>query len=351
MRCSRFLRNVRKLIADPSLIDCPAGVGTAQVFRNVVTEEEEQIMYEEMAPLLKSFGQPVMSTTDMLLKATSSDGKKRTVQRVICDLHGGADTGLTDLYDAMQKKVRKLPGFGYTPRTFNAISRVAQGVGIDYVIDTARINEYYAPGCDMHVDNPSVGPTWGILSLFAPSVMTFDEETTGRTAYALLPPRSFLLLSGELRWGWRHGVQYDTPHRFKGRDIHPDYRISLVVWKLHKGLLNTTDVAQQIIKAKMEEDAVKGKKSGPVLGGDLPEPHDKAKNSRESLAAQHERLKNDLKSFTPKLEQIAKKGNQITDDEARKILGLPDEVTQEGVSKEFDELTEKAKKCADMLRR
>eukprot|EP00760_Papus_ankaliazontas_P030943 PhM_4_TR5145/c6_g1_i1/m.75520 len=301
-------------------------------------------------------------------RLTQKNADRQQIQRVCLDLHGH-EKSYFELYDAGQKKVRKIPGFVHCIFATRYIQRVFNECGIGYTVDTARVNEYHSPGCDMHVDNPSVGQVWGLMTLFSPCVMTFDEENTGRIGHALLPPRSFLRLSGELRWGWRHGISYDTPHTFKGRKIHDSdgYRLSIVGWRLNKGLVDMKEVSKdalQTLNIKQKEvietqdaDANLKRKAGkpekeiikePMLGGDLEVQTDVTADV-VSKQQDFEKLKRDFMSIGPKLEELKKLGTDATDEDAQRIFGVED-ISSEGSQKQFEEMIEQAQRVSNMLR-
>jgi len=83
--------------------------------------------------------------------------------------------------------------------------------GLPHVASTSTtaitINEY-APGhcIGPHVDSDLFGEPIQILSLGAPAVMRFMNETKS-LPFLELPPGSLLSLSNGARWCWRHAIE------------------------------------------------------------------------------------------------------------------------------------------------
>jgi len=66
----------------------------------------------------------------------------------------------------------------------------------------------YEPGSGFfaHVDQPAFGDSVASVSLGSSCVIEFSKLDEGRSEDILLEPRSVLVLSGEARWNWRHGI-------------------------------------------------------------------------------------------------------------------------------------------------
>jgi alkylated DNA repair dioxygenase AlkB len=77
----------------------------------------------------------------------------------------------------------------------------------DVPFDQMLVNEY-APGQGIasHRDYAPFGRTVVSISLLSPCVMDFRHAATGRKESLLLEPRSLLVLSGEARYDWEHGI-------------------------------------------------------------------------------------------------------------------------------------------------
>ena len=69
------------------------------------------------------------------------------------------------------------------------------------------VNEYVpGQGLAMHTDHPDFGPTVATVSLGDSWGMEFSHERTGRKVSKLLEVGSALVLSGEARSEWQHGI-------------------------------------------------------------------------------------------------------------------------------------------------
>jgi len=86
----------------------------------------------------------------------------------------------------------------------------------------------YAPGQGIftHVD-ADVFDDVVVISLVAPCVMDFVDSESGATESLLLEPRSALVLSGEARSQWRHGIASRMADEWNGETIPRGRRVSL----------------------------------------------------------------------------------------------------------------------------
>ena len=76
----------------------------------------------------------------------------------------------------------------------------------DRVPEQVIVNEYLpGQGIAMHTDHRGFGPTVCTISLGDHWEMDFSKESSGKQP-ALLPRRSCVLLTGESRSIWRHGI-------------------------------------------------------------------------------------------------------------------------------------------------
>ena len=78
--------------------------------------------------------------------------------------------------------------------------------------DQCTVNEYLpGHGIASHVDTHSTfGPTLCSVSLLSQTVMSFVHSVTGARVDLILPPRSLLILKGEARYVWTHGIASRT---------------------------------------------------------------------------------------------------------------------------------------------
>jgi alkylated DNA repair dioxygenase AlkB len=86
----------------------------------------------------------------------------------------------------------------------------------------------YAPGQGIfnHVD-ADVFSDVVIISLVSPCVMDFFDSQSDATASLLLEPRSALVLSGDARYRWQHGIAARATDTWNGEIIERARRVSL----------------------------------------------------------------------------------------------------------------------------
>lgn len=103
--------------------------------------------------------------------------------------------------------------------------------------DQVIINEYRpGQGIAPHIDCvPCFGETIASLSLGSPCVMEFTHTETGEKITQLLEPRSLLVLSGEARYHWKHGIPVRKSDKIAGHTIPRGRRLSLTFRKVILG--------------------------------------------------------------------------------------------------------------------
>lgn len=86
----------------------------------------------------------------------------------------------------------------------------------------------YAPGMGFfpHIDPGIFGDVIASVSLGSSCIMEFSKEDRV-TEELLLEPRSVLLLSGEARWDWKHGIPARMADIVEGRERRRERRVSL----------------------------------------------------------------------------------------------------------------------------
>ncbi|KAJ3168675.1 hypothetical protein HDU88_001568 [Geranomyces variabilis] len=113
----------------------------------------------------------------------------------------------------------------------NIISRMREhGVFAEKPPELCLVNEYEpGQGIMPHVDAPSFGPIVTSLSLMTPCVMNFTPtHSNGSHATAvLLKPRSLLVLSGEARFHFKHGIGKELFDLYQGQKVERGRRVSL----------------------------------------------------------------------------------------------------------------------------
>ncbi|KEG08055.1 hypothetical protein DQ04_08121020 [Trypanosoma grayi] len=231
-----------RLSPDPSLVALAPGVGRVDVYRNVVSARNEERIWNELNLVLEREGQKVL--------LENSTPQNKVVKHTYLEMHG--DQQFTEVKSWQRKEVRRLPGLTWSPTLMAMLQDVAQPL-LGAMPDTARVVEHNLPGYEMHIEHPTVGCCFLYLSLLSDTVLTFDDESTGRRGHVLLPQRSLLRCSGEARWGWRFGEQPSETHTFVGesgirRVVEPDMRLSVQVWKFTPQLLDA-----RLLQDRMEQ--------------------------------------------------------------------------------------------------
>jgi alkylated DNA repair dioxygenase AlkB len=89
----------------------------------------------------------------------------------------------------------------------------------------------YAPGTGIfdHTDQAVFGDVVIAVSLGSTCVMRFTRLDADAAPELLLEPRSLLVLSGEARWNWRHGIPGRLVDPWNGRNLVRGRRVSLTV--------------------------------------------------------------------------------------------------------------------------
>lgn len=94
--------------------------------------------------------------------------------------------------------------------------------------EQAIINEYeLGQGIAPHIDRDCFGPVVATVSLGSPVNMDFSCDNTGDEYVRRLEPRSLLLLSGDARWKWRHGIAKRRADTWHGQKIARQRRLSI----------------------------------------------------------------------------------------------------------------------------
>lgn len=107
--------------------------------------------------------------------------------------------------------------------------RLFEGKYIDRIPDQLIINEYLpGQGIANHVDcEPCFGETIISISLCSASVMDFISLRTQEKIELILEPRSLVVVSGEARHKWTHGIASRKSDYFCGIKFDRSLRISL----------------------------------------------------------------------------------------------------------------------------
>ncbi|CAG9581019.1 conserved hypothetical protein [Leishmania major strain Friedlin] len=238
-----LLSLVRALSTDASLVSLPPNVQRCEVFRNVVSLDEEELIYAELSRILQREGQ-----TTIWKGSTPED---KVIKHVYLEMFG-TEKQFTEVKNWQKREVRHLPGLLWSPTLLRVLSDVAPPL-MGAIPDTARVVEHQIPGYEMHVEHPTVGTSFLYLNLLSDTVLDFDDESTGRRGQVLLPSRALLCVSGEARWGFRFGERTEEVHTYVAangtrRRVETDMRLSVQLWKLNPGLLDG-----RLLQERLEE--------------------------------------------------------------------------------------------------
>ena len=99
---------------------------------------------------------------------------------------------------------------------------------LDEPFKQAIINEYKpGQGIAPHIDSPAFGPVVATVSLGSGINMDFNYEPTGATHTERLEPRSLVLLYGDSRYKWRHGIRKRKTDIWNSFKIPRQLRVSI----------------------------------------------------------------------------------------------------------------------------
>jgi alkylated DNA repair dioxygenase AlkB len=138
-------------------------------------------------------------------------------------------------YDYRAHRVGEESYLGDLPAWLTGLAECLHQDGfIDAVPDQCVINEYEAgQGIAPHVDCvPCFGDTVISLSLGSPCVMEFSQKGSREKIPLLLAPRSLLVMRGEARYGWRHGIPARKTDKMGNISIKRGRRVSITFRKI-----------------------------------------------------------------------------------------------------------------------
>ncbi len=95
----------------------------------------------------------------------------------------------------------------------------------------------YKPGSGIfaHIDQAAFGDRVASVSLGSTCVMQFSKGGADREEEILLEPRSLLLLSGEARWDWLHGIPARKVDSWQAQERPRARRVSLTFRIIPRG--------------------------------------------------------------------------------------------------------------------
>lgn len=134
-------------------------------------------------------------------------------------------------YDYKARKVNRDMRIGDLPKWLKILSQKLHNDGhMENVADQVIINEYDpGQGISAHIDcEPCFGDTIVSLSLGSSCIMDFTyKDMKGKKVSYLLEPRSLIVLSGDARNKWLHGIAARKTDMWQGEKIERKRRVSL----------------------------------------------------------------------------------------------------------------------------
>lgn len=139
------------------------------------------------------------------------------------------------VYDYKKRSVTKDMFLGHLPEWLAEIAgRIHAGGYISAVPDQVIINDYFpGQGIAPHVDcEPCFGDTILSLSLGSSCMMDFYEVGGNTKHHVLLEPRGLIVMQGESRYQWQHGIAARKSDLVDGRRQKRNRRLSLTLRKV-----------------------------------------------------------------------------------------------------------------------
>jgi alkylated DNA repair dioxygenase AlkB len=135
-------------------------------------------------------------------------------------------------YDYRKRAIDSSMALGNLPDWLTELAaKVHQAAFLPVLADQVIVNEYYpGQGIGAHVDcEPCFGDVVVSISLGSACVMDLRHLKDKRHVPILLEPGSLLMLSGEARYGWTHGIvgRYEDVH--EGKSLKRGRRVSVTL--------------------------------------------------------------------------------------------------------------------------
>jgi alkylated DNA repair dioxygenase AlkB len=129
-------------------------------------------------------------------------------------------------YDHSRREAYRI---GDLPPWVHDLARRLHRDGLMPGVPDQMVANDYPPGAGIfaHVDQEVFGGTVASVSLGSTCVMQFSQTDSDRTEELLLEPRSVLVLSGDARWAWKHGIPARSVDIWDNRERHRSRRVSL----------------------------------------------------------------------------------------------------------------------------
>lgn len=135
-------------------------------------------------------------------------------------------------------KARKIDNSFYLGQLPNWLIELANSICnkgfIDFIPDQAIINEYNSgQGIAPHIDcEPCFVDTIISLSIGSSCIMNFEKERFSKNKTEIfIEPRTLLIMKGESRYKWYHGIAARKSDKYNGEKIKRNRRISIIFRK------------------------------------------------------------------------------------------------------------------------
>lgn len=139
-------------------------------------------------------------------------------------------------YDYKSRKLDKSFYLGTLPQWLEALSeRLMNYALIDFIPDQVIINEYKpGQGIAPHIDcEPCFEDTITSLSLGSTCMMNFERSPNHKDKVGIiLEPRSLMVMKGESRYHWYHGIPHRKKDTIYGQEFLRKRRISITFRKV-----------------------------------------------------------------------------------------------------------------------
>lgn len=128
-------------------------------------------------------------------------------------------------YDYLSRSIKRT---GELPSWAHTLAKRIYEEGLSSRIPPQFAVNAYEPGQGIftHAD-AEIFDDVVVISLGTPCVMDFEDSASDGTARLLLEPRSALVLAGDARFRWKHGIAAQTTDEWEGRSIQRGRRVSL----------------------------------------------------------------------------------------------------------------------------
>ena len=140
-------------------------------------------------------------------------------------------------YDYTSRRLDETARIGPLPEWLARLSSMAreaaseeakQLLDPDQPFEQAIINEYLpGQGIAPHIDRDCFGPVVATVSLGSAVNMDFCRDSTGDKHVQRLVPRSLVVLHGDARFKWRHGIAKRHSDTWNGQKTKRQRRVSI----------------------------------------------------------------------------------------------------------------------------